>query len=301
MSSSMFQTHYFEVAPQRRLALSCVGSAKASRRLLCLPGLLETRATFDPLLGQAALLEDVQVISLDHCGRGESDSLPGDVGYTMSQYLDDLVALFQRHEAFQTPADWYVLGTSMGGILGMYLAQRLGDSIKGLVFNDVGLSLHWVSLYSLYGVMKKSGALKNPSELAQKLGVSPGVLAAVQMPTHFDLSYRRDLRGMHFDHVLKGFAGYLGLVRGRDSTICLVAQVRELERLWPQAKVLEVAHAAHPVPLTQEVIQFVLTPLQAQVAFEVPVTEAPRPSFTHGSSSSVLSWWRRLRSGLGRS
>ena len=64
----------------RHLAYSAVGDANSPHVLLCLPGLLETRATFDPLLKAADGLQGLRVISVDLCGRGDSSALPGDKG-----------------------------------------------------------------------------------------------------------------------------------------------------------------------------------------------------------------------------
>jgi pimeloyl-ACP methyl ester carboxylesterase len=186
----------------------------------------------------------------------------------------------------------------MGGILSLYLAERLGSKVKGVMLNDVGVSLHWVSLYSLYGGMKKSGALKDLNALAQKLNVREAVIAAVQLPTHFDLTYQRDWRGMHFDKVLRGFQGDVRLVRGKDSTVCLVAQVRELQRLWPQAQVLEVAHASHPVAFTPQVCAFFLTPFNSTATAQAQT--GGQPSHAPVAPSALIHWWRRLRTGFRR-
>ena len=60
----------------RHLAYSAVGAANSAHVLLCLPGLLETRATFDPLLQAAEGVHGLRVVSLDLCGRGDSSPLP---------------------------------------------------------------------------------------------------------------------------------------------------------------------------------------------------------------------------------
>jgi pimeloyl-ACP methyl ester carboxylesterase len=140
----------------RRLAFSQVGEANSPRVLLCLPGLLETRTTFDPLLHAASDTHGLRVISLDLCGRGDSDSLPSDSGYCMSLYLSDVEA-FIRQEIFghglpRPRLD--VLGTSMGGIMGVYLAGKEENNVSGLCLNDIGLNLTWMSIYGLYEGMK---------------------------------------------------------------------------------------------------------------------------------------------------
>jgi pimeloyl-ACP methyl ester carboxylesterase len=281
MTVSKFPSLEFHLPKgNRHLAYSAVGDANSPHVLLCLPGLLETRATFDPLLQAADGLQGLRVISVDLCGRGDSSPLPGDKGYTMQVYLEDIVQ-FIRHELMpddKPVSHIEVLGTSMGGILAMYLAHEQSNHIRGLFFNDIGLELPWMSIYGLYDGMKKEGRLPTPEEMADKFNVSIGAVLAVQSPAHFDLPYRKDWKGMKFGHLLNGFKGPLRLMHGSNSGVCTDQQVKLLQREFPKAQVLEVAGAAHPVPFNAMVNQFVLqslsltvvAPVKAQSVREVP-------------------------------
>ena len=281
MTVSKFPSLEFHLPKgNRHLAYSAVGDANSPHVLLCLPGLLETRATFDPLLQAADGLQGLRVISVDLCGRGDSSPLPGDKGYTMQVYLEDIVQ-FIRHELMpdgKPVPHIEVLGTSMGGILAMYLAHEQSNHIRGLFFNDIGLELPWMSIYGLYDGMKKEGRLPTPEEMADKFNVSIGAVLAVQSPAHFDLPYRKDWKGMKFGHLLNGFKGPVRLMHGSNSGVCTDQQVKLLQREFPKAQVLEVAGAAHPVPFNAMVNQFVLqslsltvvAPVKAQSVREVP-------------------------------
>jgi pimeloyl-ACP methyl ester carboxylesterase len=244
-----------------------------------LPGLLETRATFDPLLQAAEGLQGLRVISVDLCGRGDSSPLPGDKGYTMQVYLEDIVH-FIRAELMpdgKPVPHIEVLGTSMGGILAMYLAHDAQNQVSGLFFNDIGLDLPWMSIYGLYDGMKKEGRLPTPEEMAAKFNVSIGAVLAVQSPSHFDLPYRKDWKGMKFGHLLSGFKGPVRLMHGSESGVCPVQQVKELQREFPKAQVLEVAGAAHPVPFNAMVNQFVLASLHLPAPKQLkPISEQIR-------------------------
>jgi pimeloyl-ACP methyl ester carboxylesterase len=279
-TSHPLTTHYFDLPTHRRMAYSQVGHVDAPRVLLCLPGLLETRATFDPLLYAAAHRHGVRVISVDYCGRGDSDPLHGDKGYTMSVYLHDVKA-FLHHEVMRADLPLpriELLGTSMGGILSMYLAHDKHNHIEGLFLNDIGLDLPWMSIYGLYDGMKKDGRLPEPYELAQQLNVTLGAVMAVQSPTHFDLSYRKSWKGMQFGHLLNHFDAPLRLVCGGDSGVCMPEQVLQLQRSFPKAKVLEVSGAAHPVPFTDTVNHFILDELRLP---DAPVHAAHEPTTHH--------------------
>jgi pimeloyl-ACP methyl ester carboxylesterase len=208
----------------------------------------------------------VRVIALDHCGRGDSDPLPGDAGYTMSVYLQDIVQFLRQevmHPGRPVPRI-EVLGTSMGGILAMYLASDPSHGIEGLFLNDIGLSLSWMSIYGLSDHLKQAGRMPEPNELVAQLGVHLGVILAVQSPSHFDLPYRKDWKGMKFGHLLKNFHGRLRLVYGSESGVCLSEQVLEMQRKHPQCAVFEVVGAKHPAPFNDAVCEFVMRDLQMQ-------------------------------------
>ena len=269
MTISKFPALQFQLPKaHRHLAYSAVGNAHSSHVLLCLPGLLETRATFDSLLQDAEAVHGLRVVSLDMCGRGDSSPLPGDQGYTMQVYLEDIEHFIRAElmpEGKPVPRI-EVLGTSMGGILGMYLACDVRNQVSGLFLNDIGLDLPWMSIYGLYDGLKKAGRLPTPEEMAAKYNVSLGAVLAVQSPSHFDLSYRKDWKGMKFGHLLSDFKGPLRLMHGSDSGVCTAQQVKDLQREFPKAKVLEVAGAAHPVPFNAAVNKFVLASLDMPAA-----------------------------------
>ena len=278
MTVSKFPALQFSLPKgSRHLAFSSVGDPHSPHVLLCLPGLLETRATFDPLLQAAEGVHGLRVISVDLCGRGDSSPLLGDKGYTMQVYLEDIVH-FMRAELMPDgkPVPHIdVLGTSMGGILAMYLAHDAHNHISGLFFNDIGLDLPWMSIYGLYDGMKKAGRLPTPEEMADKFNVSIGAVLAVQSPSHFDLPYRKDWKGMKFGHLLNDFNGPVRLMHGSNSGVCTPQQVKELQREFPKAQVLEVAGAAHPVPFNAAVNQFVLQSLNLPAVVPVPPTPKP--------------------------
>ena len=279
MTRSQFPALQFPLPKgSRHLAYSSVGEVHSPHVLLCLPGLLETRATFDPLLQAAEGVHGLRVISVDLCGRGDSSPMPGDKGYTMQVYLEEIVQFIRSElmpEGKPVP-HIEVLGTSMGGILAMYLAHDAHNHISGLFLNDIGLDLPWLSIYGLYDGMKQAGRLPTPEEMAEKFNVSIGAVLAVQSPTHFDLPYRKDWKGMKFGHLLSGFKGPVRLMHGSDSGVCTAQQVKDLTHVFPKARVLEVAGAAHPVPFNGEVNQFVLQALDLPAPMK-PVTPPPAP------------------------
>ncbi len=262
---STFRNLAMKVAPNgRRLAFSQVGETNSPRVLLSLPGLLETRANFHPLLRAASDTFGLRVISLDFCGRGDSDPLPSDSGYCMSLYLSDIEA-FICQEVFgqgEPKPRLDVLGTSMGGILGMYLAAKEKNDVEGLLLNDIGLNLTWMSIYGLYEGMKSAGRMPEAQTLASRLGLTEGAVRDVQSPHHFDLPHQKDWKGMKFGHILNNFKGAVSLVYGGESGVCLPPQIQELQAKFPYSKAMRVEGAAHPVPFSESVCAFFLKELK---------------------------------------
>ena len=299
MTVSKFPALLFSLPKgNRHLAYSSVGDANSPHVLLCLPGLLETRATFDPLLKAADGLAGLRVISLDLCGRGDSSPLPGDQGYTMQVYLEDIVH-FIRSELMPNgkPVPHIeVLGTSMGGILAMYLAQDPQLHIQGLFLNDIGLSLNWMAIYGLYGSMKQGGRMPTPQELAQQLNVTVGAVEAVQSTTHFDLPYKKDWKGMRFAHLLETFTGAVRLVYGGQSAVCTQDQLNEIKHALPACSLLQVPGAQHPAPYTEAVCDFILRnlkPVAVQKNLEFIQQDLWAQTTTPGQDQGFWPWLKR--------
>lgn len=100
--------------------------------LICAHGMTRTCRDFDFLA--AALERDYRVICPDVVGRGESDWLDDKSDYTYPVYINDLAMLLSRIDAEQI--DW--VGTSMGGLIGIFLASYPRTPIHKLLVNDVG-------------------------------------------------------------------------------------------------------------------------------------------------------------------
>lgn len=100
------------------------------RPLLCLAGLTRTGADFDYL---APHLPPLRLIRMDYRGRGGSD-WTGAETYTVPREAADAVALLDHLRIDAVP----VLGTSRGGLVGMFLAATAKDRLRGLCLNDVG-------------------------------------------------------------------------------------------------------------------------------------------------------------------
>jgi len=255
------ETRYFDITDEggsRKLAYSISGNTNAEKVLLCLPGLLETKDSFSVLHSYFLRFEECKVVSVDFPGRGDSESITLSQNYTMSLYLSDIKSLIKMLLINHSSSTQFtILGTSMGGVLAMYLTQSLGKRISEVILNDIALTVNWTALYSLYKSMKNEVGFKEVKQLAKDLRVDERAFADVQLPGHFDLSYKADVWGMNFHEAMEGYKGKVALIYGADSKICTRQRVRSAKAAIPGLITLEIEDAGHPVPFTPQVCEFI--------------------------------------------
>lgn len=119
---------------RRKIAVHHWGSPDAERVVLCLHALNRNGRDFD-FLAQA-LADEYRVLCLDLPGRGDSDRLADSADYNHQAYLRILDAVIESAELRGRPID--IIGTSLGGILGIMYAAEHPAQVRRLVLNDVG-------------------------------------------------------------------------------------------------------------------------------------------------------------------
>jgi pimeloyl-ACP methyl ester carboxylesterase len=107
------------------------GDASNPDVLFCAHGFSRNCHDYDAFASR--LSNQYRIICPDFPGRGKSDWLPVEA-YAYPTYVGSSLALL-RHLGI-SKVDW--LGTSMGGIVGMFLAATPSSPIQKLVLNDVG-------------------------------------------------------------------------------------------------------------------------------------------------------------------
>jgi pimeloyl-ACP methyl ester carboxylesterase len=112
-------------------------------------GLARNNRDFDYLA--AALTPDCRVLCMDVVGRGDSDWLENKSEYSFSTYQADAAAMLARADSEKL--DW--IGTSMGGLIGMFLAAKKNSPIRRLVLNDVGALIPWGALFRMKGYITR--------------------------------------------------------------------------------------------------------------------------------------------------
>lgn len=113
----------------------CSGVAVAAPPVLCLAGMTRNSRDFESLAPWLA--NDYRVLAADLRGRGQSDRDPHWARYRLDVYLEDVRALLH---ALAIP-EVIVIGTSLGGLIGLCLGRDRLPRIAALVLNDIGPEL----------------------------------------------------------------------------------------------------------------------------------------------------------------
>lgn len=100
--------------------------------VLCLPGLTRNCKDFEDLA--LHLASRWRVLTPDLRGRGRSDHDPNASNYNAATYAEDCWRLLDEL-GIQRVA---LIGTSLGGLISMIMAEQQPERIRGIVINDMG-------------------------------------------------------------------------------------------------------------------------------------------------------------------
>jgi pimeloyl-ACP methyl ester carboxylesterase len=157
-----------EFVPAHRLH-ALVWNSDAIQTVLLMHGLTRNARDFDFLA--ETLSKDCRVIALDMPGRGLSDGLNEPAHYHYGTYVTDtLNALFQLGVS---RTHW--IGTSMGGIIGMMLANAAPQIIQTLTLNDIGCMIpaNGLSRILSYAGVNTCFATRIDAEAAMRQNCAP--------------------------------------------------------------------------------------------------------------------------------
>ena len=236
--------------------------------LLCLAGLTRNGSDFDYV---APHLPPLRLIRLDYRGRGQSD-WTGAETYTVPQEAKDVLTLLD-HLGLDSAA---ILGTSRGGIIGMFLGATAPDRVRGLILNDVGPVLDPLGLQRIRDYIGRRPNARSHAEAAIALerfaegfvNVPPGRWLE-EARRHFitteqglDINYDPALRNA-FLQALDAQEGDLwpvfekctskpvALIRGANSDLLTQAVADEMAERCPGMIYEEVPDRAH-IPFLDE-------------------------------------------------
>ena len=145
----MMKQNYFEIPDTdntRQLAWTEWGDVSLPP-VVCLHGLTRNSRDFDFLA--RAMSEHYRVICPDMAGRGKSGWLEDTSTYDYPTYVGDTLALISSL-GYETVT---VVGTSMGGIIGMSMASLPNSPVGRLIINDIGIFIPKEALQRIISYM----------------------------------------------------------------------------------------------------------------------------------------------------
>ncbi|TMV92565.1 alpha/beta fold hydrolase [Thioclava sp. BHET1] len=256
---------FFTADDGAKLAYRDTGSGTP---VLALSGLTRTVQDFDYV---APHLQGIRLIRMDYRGRGASD-WTGEASYTVPREALDALQLLD-HLGLERAA---ILGTSRGGLIGMYLTATAKDRITGLALNDVGPVLQETGLNQIFDYIGRNPAAKTYDEMAAKLPAAmkgfenvPDSRWSQEVRHHYletetglKINYDPELRAAF----LKAFEGGvpeawplfdaaeglpLALIHGANSELLSDETAREMQRRRPDMVYASVPDRAH-IPFLDE-------------------------------------------------
>lgn len=263
----MMPKHRFTASDGAGIAYADQGTGAA---LLCLSGLTRNASDFDYMLPH--LPAGWRVIRMDYRGRGDSD-WSGAATYTVPREGRDAIELLD-HLGIERAA---VLGTSRGGMIGMFLGATAPDRLAGLCLNDVGPELDWDGLARIKDYVGRNPAAKTLEAYAAALPAGNPGMDNVPASRWLEEAQRHALpngRGglkINYDPAMResflnafengspdlwplfdACAGLpLALLRGANTDLLSAAATTEMRRRRPDMLFAEVPDRAH-IPFLDE-------------------------------------------------
>jgi pimeloyl-ACP methyl ester carboxylesterase len=145
------------------------GPLKESPAVLCLPGLTRNSKDFSELAEK--LSAHYRVICPDQRGRGRSQRDGDAARYLPMRYVQDMVTLLDTLEVKTVS----VIGTSLGGMMGMVLLATQAARIDALVVNDMGPAIDPAGVARIISYVGKTAPAENWEEATDQTAHTNGV------------------------------------------------------------------------------------------------------------------------------
>lgn len=130
---SEFSERSWQSAEGLTLYFRDYGEANERPPVLCLHGLTRNSRDFEGVAPYIAS-KGWRVIVPDMRGRGKSDYAEDSATYAVPNYIGDVLGLLQQEKIER----FVSVGTSMGGLMTMLIAQAMPQLIAGALLNDIG-------------------------------------------------------------------------------------------------------------------------------------------------------------------
>lgn len=154
-----FDDFYFPSADQRLQLYARIYPGDGPP-IVMMHGLTRNAVDFEGLAEHLA--GSYQLIVPDQRGRGRSDYDPEPAHYVPMTYCLDMMGLVDRL-ALEQPL---LIGTSMGGLMAMIMANMRPDAFRGIILNDIGPEVDQAGLDRIASYVGQTHAITNWSDAA---------------------------------------------------------------------------------------------------------------------------------------
>lgn len=149
----------FSYTAKHGLLLFCrIYGDSSKKTILCLPGLSRNHLDFEDFATR--LSGRYQVITPDMRGRGRSQYDPDPTRYHPGTYVADMWRLLAELNVPKA----LIVGTSLGGLMGMAMAASHPERIPALVLNDIGPELDPLGVARIMSYVGKGGPVATIGE-----------------------------------------------------------------------------------------------------------------------------------------
>jgi len=253
--------------------------------VLCMPGLTRNSADFAALASH--LSQRYRVIAVDQRGRGHSAYDPEPQNYQPGRYVQDMFELLAN---ISGPVA--LVGTSLGGLMGMLMAATQPGRFAGLVINDIGPAVDPVGIARIRGYVGRQPAPQSWDEaIAQTRELNAEVFP------DFDAGqWRAFTRNLYREHEGRPVLAYdpaiaepfaaappaggddvlwplfaglqlpLLLIRGEHSDILAPGTVERMQQVQPAMVVVEVPARGHAPTLDEAPVRSAIDSFLARLA-----------------------------------
>lgn len=251
--------------PDHKMAYLEWGNPHNSKVLICVHALTRNAKDFD-FLAQV-LAQDYRVICLDIVGRGKSDWLDEAALYGYNTYINDILTLLEYLKIDKV--DW--IGTSMGGLIGMFFYIKYPDMINNFIINDVGAFipkefLKRIAKYLLFGERNFTDFVE-VLNYVKKIYASFGNLnekqwkhlaeSTVKSEENGGYSFQYDPKIAHFVgdfpnlkdielwHIWELIKCRTLLIHGENSDLLLPETITKMQKIKPDLDVIHLPETGH--------------------------------------------------------
>lgn len=160
---------YYTSQDGLRLFAKSYGPNDALLTALCMHGLTRNHKDFEPMISAISALDSpCRFISVDVRGRGQSAWDEAPANYAPMKYAEDMIALLDELKLEKV----VLIGTSMGGVMAMFLMAMIPDRILGVIINDVGPVVEQAGLRRISSYATAPKPVENWEAAARTVAVS---------------------------------------------------------------------------------------------------------------------------------